>query len=100
MDSPKQVTHWPIVWAAFGAGVVAASHIGKLPPARPVIRLELDVSLIMGGWIASMISIVGFAAGIVAGAVADKLGVGRVIILACLRSQRAVLPAQLQIAVR
>jgi len=84
MGSPKQVTHWPIVWAAFGAGVVAASHIGKLPPALPVIRLDLHASLIMGGWIASMISIVGFTAGLAAGAVADKLGVGRVIIFGLL----------------
>jgi DHA1 family inner membrane transport protein len=84
MEHPTQVTQWPIVWAAFGAGVVAASHIGKLPPALPVIRLELEASLIMGGWIASMISVVGFAAGIVAGAAADRIGVGRVIIFGLL----------------
>ena len=84
MNSSKQTTRWPIVWAAFGAGVVAASHIGKLPPALPIIRLDLDASLIMGGWIASMISIVGFTAGLAAGAVADKLGVGRVIIFGLL----------------
>jgi MFS family permease len=84
MENSKRVTQWPIVWAAYGAGVVAAAHIGKLPPALPVIRLDLDASLIMGGWIASMISIVGFAAGIAAGAVADKLGIGRVIIFGLL----------------
>jgi DHA1 family inner membrane transport protein len=84
MGNSKQATQWPIVWAAFGAGVVAASHIGKLPPALPVIRLDLNASLIMGGWIASMISIVGFVAGLAAGAVADKLGVGRVIIFGLL----------------
>ena len=84
MANPKQVTQWPIVWAAFGAGVVAASHIGKLPPALPDIRLELEAGLVMAGWIASMISIVGFVAGLAAGAVADRIGLGRVIIFGLL----------------
>lgn len=84
MGNPNQATQWPIVWAAFGAGVVAASHIGKLPPALSDIRLELDAGLVMGGWIASMISIVGFAAGLAAGAIADRIGVGRVIVFGLL----------------
>lgn len=78
MQNARQITHWPVVWAAFGAGVVAASHIGKLPPALPFIRLDLHAGLITAGWIASMISIVGFSAGLVAGAIADKLGIVRV----------------------
>jgi DHA1 family inner membrane transport protein len=84
MASPNQITQWPIVWAAFGAGVVAASHIGKLPPALPDIRLELEAGLVMAGWIASMISVVGFVAGLAAGAVADRIGLGRVIIFGLL----------------
>jgi MFS family permease len=73
-------TQWPIVWAAFGAGVVAASHIGKLPPALPDIREQLEAGLVTAGWIASMISVVGFVAGIAAGAVADRIGIGRVLL--------------------
>ena len=84
MASSTQATQWPVVWAAFGAGIIAASHIGKLPPALPFIRLELEASLIMGGWIVSMISIVGFVAGLAAGATADRIGVGRVIIFGLL----------------
>ena len=94
MVDPRQVTQWPIVWAALGAGVVAASHIGKLPPALSDIRLELDAGLIMGGWIASMISIVGFAAGLGAGAIADRIGVGRVIIFGLWRLRRAASSAR------
>ena len=67
-------TQWPIVWVAFGAGIVAATHIGKLPPALPEIRLALDAGLVTGGWIASMISCTGFALGLVAGSLADRLG--------------------------
>ena len=57
MASPHQdrPTQWPIMWIAFGGGIVAATHLGKLPPALPEIRLALDAGLVMGGWIASTI---------------------------------------------
>lgn len=84
VSNPNQVTQWPIVWVAFGAGIVAACHIGKLPPALPDIRLELHAGLVTAGWIASMISIVGFVAGLAAGAIADRIGVGRMIIFGLL----------------
>lgn len=75
-----QKTQWLIVWAAFGAGIVAATHIGKLPPALPEIRLALDAGLVTGGWIASMISCTGFALGLIAGSVADRIGQRRVLV--------------------
>ena len=77
-------TQWPIVWVAFGAGIVAATHIGKLPPALPEIRLALDAGLVPGGWIASMISCTGFALGLVAGSLADRLGQRQVLIFGLL----------------
>ena len=72
-------TNWLVVWAAFIAGVVAAGHIGKLPPALPLIRAELDASLVTAGWIASMISATSFALGLFAGAIADRIGHRRVL---------------------
>jgi predicted MFS family arabinose efflux permease len=73
-------TQWHVVWVAFGAGIIAASHIGKLPPALPQISTELEAGLVLSGWIASMISTIGFALGLVAGALADRLGQRRVLI--------------------
>ncbi|CAN0450169.1 unnamed protein product, partial [Laminaria digitata] len=73
-------TQWLIVWVAFGAGIVAATHIGKLPPALPEIRLALNAGLVTGGWIASMISCTGFALGLIAGSVADRIGQRRVLV--------------------
>ena len=75
-----QKTQWPIVWIALGAGIVAATHLGKLPPALPEIRTALDAGLVTGGWIASMISCTGFALGIVAGSIADRIGQRRVLV--------------------
>lgn len=76
----QETTRWPIVWLAFGAGIVAAMHIGKLPPALPEIRVALDAGLVMGGWIASMISAIGFALGLFAGSLADRFGQRRVLL--------------------
>lgn len=73
-------TQWSVVWVIFGAGMVAAAHIGKLPPALPTIQNEMEVGLVTAGWIASMISTVGFALGLIAGAIADRLGQRRVLI--------------------
>jgi MFS family permease len=71
---------WRVVWIAFGAGVVAALHVGKLPPALGDIRAEMDAGLVAAGWIASAISATGAAAGLVAGGFADRLGPRRVML--------------------
>ena len=73
-------TRWAVVWIAFGAGIVAAAHIGKLPPALTAIRVELGASLVTAGWIASTISTTSFALGLFAGAVADRIGHRRVLV--------------------
>jgi DHA1 family inner membrane transport protein len=81
-QSPHQSverTQWLVVWIAFAAGIVAAGHIGKLPPALPNIRAELNVSLVTAGWIASIISATSFGLGLFAGAIADRIGHRRVL---------------------
>ncbi len=79
-EGKTRQTRWLVVWTAFGAGIVAAMHIGKLPPALPDVRAELGAGLVMGGWIASMISCTGFAIGLIAGSIADRLGQRRVLL--------------------
>lgn len=92
-------TDWAVVWIAFGAGIVAATHIGKLPPALPEIRLALEADLVTGGWIASLISCTGFALGLVAGSFADRLGVRRVLIASlCAMAAGSLLGAAAQTA--
>src|SRR6186713_1873147 len=56
------------------AGVVAALHIGKLPPAIPVLRDALGLTLVQAGFLLSLVQLAGMAVGVVFGAVADGLG--------------------------
>jgi MFS family permease len=82
--SETTLTKWSVVWVALGAGIVASAHFGKLPPALPIIKAEMEVGLVIAGWIASMISATGFTLGLVAGAIADRLGQRRVLIFGLL----------------
>ena len=59
------------------AGVVAALHIGKLPPAIPVLRDALGLTLVQAGFLLSLVQLAGMAVGVVFGAVADGLGARR-----------------------
>jgi MFS family permease len=56
------------------AGVVAALHIGKLPPAIPVLRDALGLTLVQAGFLLSLVQLAGMALGVVFGVVADGLG--------------------------
>ncbi len=56
------------------AGVVAALHVGKLPPAIPVLRDALGLSLVQAGFLLSLVQLAGMAAGVMFGVVADGLG--------------------------
>ena len=67
-------TRWNTILFAVVAGYIAAFHVGKLPPAMPVVRAELGLSLVVGGWLVSAFAATGLALGIVAGSVADIIG--------------------------
>lgn len=53
------------------AGVVAALHVGKLPPAIPVLRDAFGLTLVQAGFLLSLVQLAGMAVGVVFGAVAD-----------------------------
>jgi len=56
------------------AGVVAALHVGKLPPAIPVLRDALGLTLVQAGFLLSLVQVAGMAVGVFFGVVADSLG--------------------------
>jgi cyanate permease len=69
----KTDNHWRVVVVALFAGVIAAGHVGKLPPALPSIRTQLGLDLVTAGWLASMFSAIGAVAALCLGAIADQL---------------------------
>ena len=63
------------------AGISAALHIGKLPPALPVLRDALRVGLVQAGFLLSLVQVAGMTLGLAMGAAADSLGPRRTMVL-------------------
>jgi predicted MFS family arabinose efflux permease len=79
--TPPSGTRWGIVWLAIAAGYVAAMQVGKVPPALPLLRDQLDVSMVAGGWVASLFSLTSACLGLAAGIGGDRLGPRRTLLL-------------------
>lgn len=58
-------------------GVSAALHVGKLPPALPVLREALGMTLLEAGFLLSLVQLAGMALGLVVGVAADGFGLKR-----------------------
>nr|WP_246423583.1 MFS transporter [Roseospira goensis] len=67
-------------------GIIAALHVGKVPPALPALRTELGLDLIPAGFVVSTFNVLGMSLGLATGVVADRLGRRRLVGLglACL----------------
>ena len=72
-------TRWLVVCIMIASGVAASLHVGKVPPALPALREELDLGLVAAGWVASIFNLVGATLGIASGLAADRLGARRVL---------------------
>lgn len=62
------------------SGLVAALHIGKMPPALPVLASELGVSLVQAGFLLSVVQLAGMLGGLLLGRAADAAGLRRSVI--------------------
>ena len=58
-------------WIVLAAGVSAALHVGKLPPAIPVLREALGIGLVEAGFLLSAVQIAGMTLGLFIGLMAD-----------------------------
>ena len=63
------------------AGVCAALHVGKLPPAITALQAALGLSLLQAGFLLSTVQVAGMSAGVAFGALADALGFKRSMLL-------------------
>lgn len=56
------------------AGVVAALHVAKLPPALPVLQEAMGVSLLQAGFLLSLVQLAGMTLGLPAGLLIQRWG--------------------------
>jgi CP family cyanate transporter-like MFS transporter len=82
------------------AGVSAALHVGKLPPAIPVLQQALGLSLLQAAFLLSMVQGAGMCAGVAFGALSDALGLKRSMLigLALMALASALGGASMQVA--
>jgi len=80
-DDTSSRTNWIAVAVLILAAVAAAFQIGKAPAALPVIRGELGLSLDEGVWVISIFNVLGITFGMIAGALGDRLGHRRLIVV-------------------
>ena len=67
-------TRWPAVWAVFAGGLICGAYIGKVPPALPALRLELGLTLVESGFIATTFNVIGLLVGMFVGVLCDRFG--------------------------
>lgn len=80
-DDASPRTNWIAVSVLILAAVAAAFQIGKAPAALPVIRAELSLSLDEGVWVISIFNLLGITFGMIAGALGDRLGHRRLMVV-------------------
>ncbi len=61
-------------------GVAAALHVGKLPPALPVLREAFSLDLVQAGFLLSLVQLAGMVFGAAAGLAADRWGLKRTMV--------------------
>ncbi len=65
---------WKLIFILFGAGILSAFQVGKVPPVLSDIRVDLAISLFDAGWLLSVFTFTGFLMGTFTGAIADAIG--------------------------
>ena len=63
------------------AGVSAAIHVAKLPPALPALQASLGLGLVQAGFLISLVQLAGLSLGLAVGLAADSLGLRRTLLV-------------------
>ena len=74
-------TPWALVGLLVAAGIVAAFHVGKVPPSIPSIRDDLGATLSQAGWLLSGVNLITALGGMAIALTADRVGHLRLILL-------------------
>ena len=67
----------PATLAVLLAGVSAALHLGKLPPAVQALQASLGIGLVEAGFLLALVQVAGMTLGLLAGLAADAIGLRR-----------------------
>ena len=67
----------PAALCVVSAGIGAALHIGKLPPALPALERALGVSLLQAGFLLSLVQLAGMTLGLLTGLAVQRVGLRR-----------------------
>jgi MFS family permease len=73
-------TDWRLVALLVAAGMVAAAHVGKVPPALPSLRAETGATLGQAGWLLSIVNLMTAVGGMTIALSADRIGHRRLIL--------------------
>jgi predicted MFS family arabinose efflux permease len=65
---------WGLIFILFGAGILSAFQVGKVPPVLSDMRADLGISLFDAGWLLSVFTFTGLLMGTFTGAIADAVG--------------------------
>lgn len=68
-------------WLVVAAGGCAALHVGKLPPAIPVLQAQIGLTLPQAGFLLSFVQLAGMSLGLLVGLMADRWGLRRSILV-------------------
>jgi MFS family permease len=68
------VTNWRAVWAVYLGGLVTGAYMTKVPPALPLMRAELGLTLVESGFIVTTFNVLGMLVGVLAGMLCDRFG--------------------------
>ena len=75
--TPGRLSLPPATLAVLFAGVGAALHLGKLPPAVSALQASLGVGLVEAGFLLALVQVAGMTLGLLAGLAADTIGLRR-----------------------
>ena len=74
-------TRWGIIFLALAAGIASSFHLGKAPPALPLMRPELGLGLIAAGWVVTTFNFLAMSIGMAVGLFADAIGRYRLLLV-------------------
>ena len=74
-------TPWGLVGLLVGAGMVAAAHVGKVPPSLPSLLLDLGADLQQAGWLLSIVNLIAALGGMAIALTVDRFGHRRLVVL-------------------